>query len=188
VARTPSKEAHDKVLKAALRLIADRGVEATSMDAIAAESGVSKATVYKHWANKNALLVEVIGLSETLPEFDSGDAKADLQAFLRHLAQGRKREELGRIWPRVISYAASNPEFAQVLRDVSFGPRWQRIARILKQAAKSGELRSGIDSDLAMDLLIGPIIHRKFVDHQSIPVELADRVVDYFWEVFRKKR
>jgi AcrR family transcriptional regulator len=190
VARTPSKEAHDKVLNAAMRLISERGVEATSMDAIAAESGVSKATLYKHWASKDALLIEMIGLAEKLPEFDSGDTKADLRAFLRHLAQSRKREELMRMWPRVVSYAASNPEFARVMRTVSFGPRWQQITRILKKGAASGELRAEIDTDFAMDLLIGPIIHRKFVDpdHQSAPAELADRVVDYFWEIFRKEK
>ncbi|HVW86443.1 MAG TPA: helix-turn-helix domain-containing protein, partial [Bryobacteraceae bacterium] len=60
MARTPSKEAHDKVLAAAIRLIAERGIEGTSMDAIASASGVSKATVYKHWANKEALLIEVV--------------------------------------------------------------------------------------------------------------------------------
>jgi AcrR family transcriptional regulator len=188
MSRTPSKEAHDKVLKAALRLISERGVEAASMDAIATEAGVSKATVYKHWASKEALLIEMIGLSEALPEFDSGDAKADLREFLRHLAQSRKREDLGRIWPRVISYAAANPEFGKALRDSSLGPRRERIARILKEGAERGELRSGIDSDFAMDLLIGPIMHRRFMNYEKVPVELADRVADYFWEVFGERR
>jgi AcrR family transcriptional regulator len=169
-----------------LRLISERGIEATSMDAIASESGVSKATLYKHWANKDALLIEVIeNLSEKFVEFDSGDAKADLRAFLRHLAEGRKREELGRIWPRVISYAMTNPKFAKALLDFSFGPRRRQIDAILKRAVKCSELRAGIDPEFAMDVLIGPIVHRRLIDHQNgVPLELADRVVDYFWEVF----
>ena len=158
------------------------------MDAIAAEAGVSKATVYKHWATKDALLIEVIGtMTEGTPEFDSGDAKSDLRNFLRHLAQSRKREELGRIWPRVISYAISNPEFAKALQHFSFAPRREQIARILKCAVSSGELREGIDTDFAMDLLIGPLVHRRFVDPASVPVEMADRVTDYFWEIFRAR-
>jgi len=185
VARTPSKEAHDKVLRAALRLIGDRGIEATSMDAIAAESGVSKATVYKHWATKDALLLEVIGtMTEKIPEFDSGDAKADMRSFLRHVAQSRKREELGRLWPRVISYAMSNPEFAKALQHFSFAPRRNQIAGILERAVRSGKLKRGIDPDFAMDLLIGPLMHRRFVEPEGVPPEMADRVTDYFWQVF----
>jgi AcrR family transcriptional regulator len=177
------------VLKAALRLIGDRGIEATSMDAIAAEAAVSKATVYKHWATKDALLIEVIGtMTDGVPEFHSGDAKSDLRNFLRHVAQSRKREELGRLWPRVISYAVSNPDFARALQQFFFVPRRQQIAGILERAVGSGELRSGIDSDLAMDLLIGPLMHRRFVDPAAIPVELADRVTDYFWEIFGARK
>ena len=40
--------------------MAERGIESTSMDAIAEASGVSKATIYNHWADKEALLLEVM--------------------------------------------------------------------------------------------------------------------------------
>jgi hypothetical protein len=58
--RPRSIEAHEKVLNAALALFAERGIEATSMDAISQASGVSKATIYNHWADKEALLLEVM--------------------------------------------------------------------------------------------------------------------------------
>ena len=48
------------VLKAALRLFLEQGFGATSMDAIARRSGVSKATVYNHWNDKEALLLEML--------------------------------------------------------------------------------------------------------------------------------
>ena len=60
MARTPSASAHRKVLDATLELVAERGVDATSMDAIARKSGVSKATIYKHWADKDALLLDIM--------------------------------------------------------------------------------------------------------------------------------
>src|SRR5215831_15652280 len=76
MARTRSLSAHRKVLDAALELVADAGVEATSMDAIARKSGVSKATIYKHWADKDALLLEMMAVAaglHTRPKFDSRD-------------------------------------------------------------------------------------------------------------------
>jgi AcrR family transcriptional regulator len=184
VARTRSKSAHEKVLKAALRLIGDRGIEGTSMDAIAAESGVSKATLYKHWANKDALLLEVVAnMMENIPDFDSGDPRADLRAFLHHIARSRKREELGRLWPRVIGHAVANPDFAHALRRFTFEPRRAQITAILERAMEQGEL-AAVDHDIAMDMLIGPIMHRRFVDETAVPLALADRVVDYFWRNF----
>jgi AcrR family transcriptional regulator len=189
VARPPSKAAHDKVLKAALHLISERGIEATSMDAIAAESGVSKATVYKHWANKDALLLEVIEtMMDPLPEFDSGDPKADMKSFLRHMSQARKRDELGRLWPRVIGYAVSNPEFAGALQRVSFTPRRLRVAQIIDNAVSLGQLRGDVDPDFATDMLIGPIMHRRFVEPGTIPTEMAEKLTDYFWRVFGSDR
>jgi len=60
MARGLSERAHQKVLEAAMQLFAKRGIESTSMDAIAAGSGVSKATIYKHWADKDDLCMEVL--------------------------------------------------------------------------------------------------------------------------------
>ena len=62
-----AKAAHRKVIDAALELVADRGVDGASMDAIAARSGVSKATIYKHWEDKDALLLEMHRRLERAP-------------------------------------------------------------------------------------------------------------------------
>jgi len=187
VARTPSKEAHDKVLNAALKLIAGRGVEATSMDAIAAESGVSKATVYKHWSNRDALLIDVLrNHSDKLPEFATGNPREDMVRLVSFLAESRKREEIAPVWPRIIGYAASNPEFAHAMKEFAFAPRRAQVARIVQQAISRGELQRGTDAELAMDLLFGPLMHRRF-SGAAIPRDMPERVVAYFWEVFKPK-
>src|SRR5450432_4690187 len=88
MARPRSAKAHKKVLDAAVQLFSERGIDATSMDSIAESSGVSKATIYKHWQDKDALCLEVMGylhgLDEELPVFDSGDFRADLIAQVQY--------------------------------------------------------------------------------------------------------
>ena len=85
---------------------AERGIEATSMDAIAKASGVSKATIYRHWPDKDSLCLEVLGylhgLDKEQPVFDSGDFRADLIAQLQHdpAAERVMRE---RIMPHLIA-------------------------------------------------------------------------------------
>jgi AcrR family transcriptional regulator len=188
MARTPSSEAHQKVLKAALELIAERGIEGTSMDAIAQLSGVSKATVYKHWASKDALCIEAVAsLQGKLPEFNSGDPRADITSLLRHLAHARKSELWGRIWPRLVGYAAGNPEFAQALRAQSTEKRQVQLGRLLKKAWEKGDLRKDIDLDLAMDLLVGPVMHRRFMN-SAVPTRMPEHVVDAFWRAWGRER
>ena len=86
--RPRSALAHKKVVDAAVELFSERGIDATSMDAIAEASGVSKATIYKHWPDKDSLCLEAMGylhgLDEEPPIFDSGDYRADLIAQRRH--------------------------------------------------------------------------------------------------------
>lgn len=180
MARTPSVAAHEKVIEAAIQLIGERGIEGTSMDAIAQVSGVSKATVYKHWKDKETLCIDVIvSLRELPPEFRSDDTRRDLIDLVTHLSKADRPDRLMKIWPRIIGYAAANPRFAAALKEHSFVPRRAQIARILKEAADRGDLPAGIDVNFALDLLIGPIMHRRFVGGQ-FPPGFAELVVTAF--------
>ncbi len=58
--RQPSQKKHEAILEAAVRLFSENGYAATSVDAIAAEAGVAKQTVYHLFGNKNALLEAAI--------------------------------------------------------------------------------------------------------------------------------
>jgi AcrR family transcriptional regulator len=180
MARPRSTQAHESVLKAALTLIAERGIEGASMDAIARLSGVSKATVYKHWSSKEELCLEAIcRLNGEMPVFASGNPRADAIELLRFLARIRK-PEMGQIWPRIAGYAASNPEFGKAWRAHLMEPRRAELTRLLQQAVEQGELRADLDADLAMDLLIGPVMHRRFMN-ADVPADIPERVVDAFW-------
>ena len=184
MARGLSQRAHQKVLEAAAELFAARGIDSASVDAIAAAAGVSKATVYKHWAGKEALCLEAIAkLQGELPEFDTGQPREDLTNLLRHLAQSRKTEIWGKIWPRLIGYAAGHPEFAQALQIRSTGPRRAQLARLLKQASAKGGLRGSIDVDFAMDLLFGPILHCR-LRGAEVAANAPERIVDVFWKAY----
>src|SRR5579862_458232 len=108
MSRTPSVEAHEKVLESAIQLIGECGIEGASMDAIARRSGVSKATVYKHWKDKDSLCIDVLSrLRLRPPEFRSGNPRRDLLSLLTHLALASKPAQLLKILPRIIGYAAA---------------------------------------------------------------------------------
>ena len=183
MSRSPSLQAHESVLNAALQLITRRGIDETSVDDLAEAAGVSKATIYKHWTSKEDVFLEAISrLKCDMPVFDSGHPRSDITEMLRHLATSQKPEAFSKIWPRVLSYAENNPAFANAFRARIACGRRAQIIELLQTAVKRGELRTGIDIDFAMDLLFGPVMYHRFMQ-PSVPDDLPNRVVDSFWRL-----
>ena len=183
MARPRSERAHEAVIAATLKLIAEKGIDVTSVEAIAELSGVSKETIYKHWRTKESLCLEAISqVSGSLPAFETGDPRSDLIELVRYIGQAKllRKRGLVKIWPRIMAHAIGNFAFAKALRAQFDAPRRAQLTSILQQAAAQGKLRSGIDLDLAMDLLFGPVMHRHFA-RIPMPADMPEKVVDAFW-------
>ncbi len=194
MARPRSTRAHEQVLSAAVDLFSERGFDATSMDAIAAASGVSKATIYKHWPDKDALCLEVLarvhGLDETSPAYDSEDVRADIVAFLGRRPAEHVAEAQSRMMPHLMAYAARHPDFAVAWRSRAMEPRRAQLAMLLRRAVERGQLPSDLDVELSVALLLGPMMYRHFLTlmkHET-PEDLPERVVDAFWRAHATKR
>jgi AcrR family transcriptional regulator len=164
MARTRSTQAHKKVLDAAVQLFSERGLDATSMDAIAETSGVSKATIYKHWQDKDALILEVMGhlhgLDEERPVFDSGDFRADLIGQLQYQPASDRKDMREKLTPHMIAYASRNREMGGVWRSRVIEPARVALTGMIKRGEKTGVLRKGIDPDVGLALLLGPLFFR----------------------------
>jgi len=194
MARSRSAQAHEKVLKAAAELFADRGIDATSMDAIAEESGVSKATIYKHWSDKDTLALEVLanlfGLDQEPPVFDSGDFRADLLAQLRHEPAQEGGVMREKITPHLMAYAARNQAFGIAWRNRAVEPARVMLANLIKRGEKRGVLKRGIDLEVGIALLLGPMIYGKFFLCKKLgkkcPENLEVHTVDAFLAAFGK--
>jgi AcrR family transcriptional regulator len=186
--RTRSVSAHRKVLHAALELVAERGLDATSMDAVAQKSGVSKATIYKHWSDKDALLLEMMADVNGLharPAFDSGDTRTDMVAVLSYRPP-ENADMRERILPHFVAHSAHNPAFGQAWRNMVMEPPRRELARLMEQGIRNGELAPGLDIDLSLALLLGPILYwHVFLRRTSEdPKHLAEGVIDAFWRAF----
>src|SRR5262245_976503 len=186
--RPRSARAHDQVLDAALRLFAERGIDATSMDLIAEASGVSKATIYKHWPDKDALCLEamarLMGQDQPPPVFDSGDVRADMIAVLSYQPPQQDADLRARIMPHLLAYAARNrASFGDAWRQRVFEPPRTQLTALLERAIAQGQLPSSLDRGLAMALLLGPLLYCHVLKrmHGEAPENIAEQVVDAFW-------
>jgi AcrR family transcriptional regulator len=196
MARTRSTQAHDKVLAATLALFVERGIDATSMDAIAEKSGVSKATIYKHWQDKDALALEALsplfGLDEEAPRFDSGDLRQDFVDALTYQPAPERQEMKNRVMPHVMAYAARNREFGGQWRLRVIERPQTRLKNLIKRGIDQRQLVSKINLQAGLALLLGPMLYwHIFVGKKSLtpmPRDLATEVVSAFWKVYGRER
>jgi AcrR family transcriptional regulator len=188
MARPRSKRAHDEVLDAALDLFAERGIDATSMDAIADASGVSKATIYKHWPDKDALCLEVLarlhGRDDAPPDVDTGLLRSDLVAVLSYEPPPRHATARARMMPHLMAHAARNPAFGKAWRARVLDPPRQQLTRILERGIERGQLSPHVNIDLAMALLLGPMMYVRV--HKLVNARVPDRLVEQIVSAFLK--
>jgi AcrR family transcriptional regulator len=194
VARTRSEQAHQKVLDAAITLFADRGIDSTSMDSIAEQSGVSKATIYKHWPNKDNLALEALGYlfgaDVKVPVPDTGDLRADLTWRLSHQPAEDRRVLRERVMPHVIAYAARNLDFGHAWRNRAMSPILTVLTEWIKRERERGTLSAEIELESALAMLVGPLLFRN-IFHKREPgqrkvyaPQLEERIADGFLSLY----
>lgn len=192
--RPRSIEAHEKVLNAALALFAERGIEATSMDAIAQSSGVSKATIYNHWADKEALLLEVMlmvnGLDREPEDIDTGDIQRDLTTVLTRKPPDKFESARNRMTPSLIAYSALHPEFGKAWRHRVMEPPRQCLKRVLQRGIARGLFPRDLDMESAMALLLGPMLYAHVFHKEQGPgkTDLGPVTAETFWRAHQQNR
>ena len=159
--RPRSRTAHAAILKSALRLVSKRGFRAVSVNEIAAEAGVGKMTLYRHWPNKATVVMDallaLIGEETAFPEADSAleslRRQLDLQAAFFRGSRGNLIRSL-------VSEAQSDPELATAFRDRWLNPRREDVRQNIQAAISEGSLRGDFNIDIAIDQLYGSLYYR----------------------------
>jgi AcrR family transcriptional regulator len=188
--RPRSSEAHEKVLRAALGLFGERGIDSTSMDAIAQSSGVSKATIYNHWADKEALLMEVMlmvhGLDREPEDEDSGDLCHDLTTVLTRRPPDEFDDARQRMTPGLIAYSALHAEFGAAWRHRVMEPPRQSLRSILRRGIERGQLPADLDLEMSMALLLGPVLYAHIFQrgNPAAGTDLGPIAAQAFWRAY----
>ncbi|MCC6467336.1 MAG: TetR/AcrR family transcriptional regulator [Alphaproteobacteria bacterium] len=142
-----SEQKRRQILDAAARLFLGQGFEATTMDAIAREAGVSKATVYAHATNKQELFAAIVrGRSSLVYQaVDATDAatlgaEQALRQFARRFMEVIMAPEAQCMYRIVVAEAPRNPELGRIFFEQ--GPKVVigRLSAILAAGRDSGEL------------------------------------------------
>jgi AcrR family transcriptional regulator len=174
-----TQQVRDKVLAAAGQLMLEGGLAAATMEAIAARAGVSKRTLYKYWPSRGAVALEGFMRSAAAAERIPHNATAaeSLEALLLAAVTLFTETPAGPLMRSLIADAQSQPEIATALREQWLRPRRLAAAALIRQAVADGEFRSGLDTEVVLDMLWAPVYYRLLLGHEPLDAHLAAAAV-----------
>jgi AcrR family transcriptional regulator len=149
--------ARTAIVDATLELLAERGFQGATIEAIAAHAGVGRNTIYRRWPSKEELIADALHeLTAELDVQEGHDLQALLLDWIRDFTRVFADPLFGRIFPVVLGELQSNPGFARVYSERVVRPRYEALLELLTRALERGELRRDADVEQIADLLAGP--------------------------------
>ena len=180
--RPRSERARRAILEAANHLLESEGFAAMTVEAIAERAGVSKATVYRWWPNKAAVVMDgfLSTVSSEVPFPHTGCAREDIRLHMRRLIEAFGGK-IGRTVAALIAEGQADPELAEALRSRWLLVRREEARTILERGVACGELREDLNPEVAVDSLYGPIYYRLLVGHAPLEEDFADVLADHIF-------
>lgn len=174
VART-----RQRVLAAAGELLAERGREGFTIDALARCSGVARTTIYRHWPDLDVLLFDTFrALAEPATvDVDTGSVRDDLVRIYQGLAAGFGDSCIGRCLPVLIDVTRRDPDLADLHRSF-VAERRAPARRAVTAGVARGELPADLDVEALVDRLAGPVFYRYLVARSPMTDAEIERLVD----------
>jgi AcrR family transcriptional regulator len=175
--RPRDQRASQAIIEAALRQLADVGYARVSMESVAGEAGVARATIYRRYRDKADLITAAIAANSAthLAPHPSVDPRSDLIAYLIEFNE-RFAEGGLEVVGALIAYR-EDPAALAMHRQRVVEPRLGYARSLLARAIELGQLASDADLDLAVQMLAGSVFTRR-VSGQSPTPNWAERAVD----------
>ncbi len=173
--RPRSEAARLSILRSTLKLLSKEGFSELTIEAVAAHAGVGKATVYRWWPDKAALIADAFASSTTrhLHFPDTGSVRKDMSRQMRQLVK-IFRSPRGRIVSAMLGAGQSDGSLIAAFRERFLKPRRQEAYATLRRGIKRGQLRKNVDMNLILDSLYGPIYMRFLIRHDSLTSEFVE--------------
>jgi AcrR family transcriptional regulator len=181
--RPRRRSTDDAITTAALDLLAERGFQAATIEAIAERAGVGRNTIYRRWRSKEELIADA--LRELTTDFDvwrTDDLFTLLLNWLRDFSRTFSDPLLGRLLAGVLGELQRNPVFADVYAERVVRPRRDALLGRLRDAQEHGELRADVDVEYVADLLGGALLLRLLpLGLPAVGERYAEELLETIW-------
>jgi AcrR family transcriptional regulator len=148
------------------------------MEAVAAKAGVGKATIYRRWPDKTALILDaILATREQIPELPGTTVREDLILLVRaagHCNDERSAKVVPCMLAELRRGGPLSEAYGKVIED-----RREQMRTVIRRGMANGELRPDVDIELTLTLLVGPMIMVMLGKAERVErSDLAERIVD----------
>lgn len=167
--------ARKAILEATVRLLERMTLQNLAIECIAREAGVGKATIYRWWPNKAAIVIDAF-FEEVVPRTTFEKAPTAAEAIQRQAMRIMKvlNGRQGRIVAQIIAEGQNDPAVLEYFRSMFLRQRRAAAGEIIQAGIDSGEFLADLDIELAIDLIYGPMWYRLLVGHQPLDRAFAE--------------
>ncbi|WP_427920660.1 TetR/AcrR family transcriptional regulator [Streptomyces sp. cg40] len=161
---TPEREA--ELYEAVLDLLREVGYDALTMDAVAARTRSSKATLYRQWGGKAELVAKAVRHSKPgrAADIDTGSLRGDMHAMVAR--EDDCRIEQTSALMRGLAMATHNhPDLLQAFRELLIEPEMEEFRRVTQRAIDRGEVRADCPGlEFVVHMMIGAFATRAVIE------------------------
>jgi AcrR family transcriptional regulator len=181
--RPRSEAVESSIVEGMLRLLAKgSSLASLTVEAIAAEAGVGKATIYRRWPDKDALLLHLLTQLESKldPICERDTLRESLIAAVDSIRLNAVNRRSGSNLAMIGAEIRAIPDLYCRYNETVIEPRRRALRELVRAAQLRGELRDDIDPDLLGELVVGPMLSRAVL-HPDASIEdpnLAATIVD----------
>ncbi|MGW2822210.1 TetR/AcrR family transcriptional regulator [Streptomyces sp. NPDC001443] len=163
---TPEREA--ELYEAVLDLLREVGYDALTMDAVAARTRSSKATLYRQWGGKPELVAKAIRHNKPgrAGDIDTGSLRGDFHAIASR-EDDCAMEQNSALMRGLFMAVHHNPDLLRAFRELLVEPEMEEFRALLRRAVERGEVRADCPAlEYVVHMLIGAFATRALIDDQ----------------------
>jgi AcrR family transcriptional regulator len=179
--RPRNPDADQLIVAATLRLLAEHGYDRCSIEAVADEAGVTRATVYRRYPTKADLVTASVCAMQQLPDpAQMPDTRECLTWLMGQFSEGIGRADGVSIVSALYVQRREHPDMLDRFRAEVILPGREKFLTTLQLGIDRGHVRADVDLELAVDQLIGAYLSRTFT---GAPFDdgWAESLIDQVW-------
>lgn len=177
MARPRSEAANRAAIATTTALLVSEGIEAVTMEEVAARSGVAKSTLYRHFGSREELIAAAARSCQVVFETpDTGSLESDLRHLFEAHRCSAEEQTLNELLPVLLDGAKREPDLRHLVDDLLENRR-RPIRTVIRLAQLRGEVAADLDLDTALAIVLGPFTFQKVIQQAEITPEFAETIL-----------